>query len=96
MNNRTIKQTFRKGGFDYSLLKRKGSIVMYSQTVGNYLAFEVMRVHTETVDKRFHNAGDEYLPSTNEWGTRGWTYTNREDADRKFIELVEKYEKEGG
>jgi len=55
--------------------------------------FEVVRIKTHQAVRRFGdytcNIGDEYLPSTNEWGTHGWTLPNYEMAKQKFDEVTE-------
>jgi hypothetical protein len=34
-------------------------------------------------------AGTEFYPSTNQWGSNGWTYKTMEQAENKFNDLIE-------
>lgn len=89
-----IKPVFRKWGFDYRLIRRQGNVVLYEQKskYGNIISYEVMRVQTVKSPTEFHQVGDEYLPGTNSWGTLGWTLGTLEDAEKRFAEIVYRYE----
>mgnify|MGYP003083364020 FL=1 len=91
---RKIKPVFRKWGFDYRLIRRQGNVVLYEQKskYGNIISYEVMRVQTVKSPTEFHQVGDEYLPGTNSWGTLGWTLGTMEDAEKRFAEIVYRYE----
>ena len=32
-----------------------------------------------------------WMPSNEEWGSYGWTFVQRESAERKFLELVREH-----
>lgn len=91
---RKIKPVFWKWGFDYRLIRRQGNVVLYEQKskYGNIISYEVMRVQTVKSPTEFHQVGDEYLPGTNSWGTLGWTLGTLKDAEKRFAEIVYRYE----
>lgn len=75
----TIPETFGKNGYAYALVKRTPSAAIYSQThnSGRILAYELHRVRTRD-ERKFGETtikAGEYLPSTEEWGRFGWTYS---------------------
>lgn len=89
-----IPTSFRKDGFDISLLERQGDVALYVKTRGLYKGYEVMIVRTHNKDYEPFNikAGDEYLPCTNDWGTFGFTYADEAGARKKIKELLDKNE----
>lgn len=89
-----IPTNFRKDGFDISLLERQGDVALYVKTRGIYRGYEVMVIRTHNKDyEPFNiNAGDEYLPCTNDWGTFGFTYADEAGARKKMKELLDKNE----
>ncbi|PNC89839.1 hypothetical protein [Akkermansia muciniphila] len=82
---RTIPKEFNKHGYRYTLVSRIGEIAIYSQEKGTHRNFEVMVIRKHKYDNDFtgRKAGDEYLPSPEEWGTYGWTLTTYEAAVQK-------------
>lgn len=65
---------------------------------GKVCAYEVVRIRVReerTVNassnpgrpQSFTIAGGEYLPSTNEWGTHGWTYSTLTQALLRLCEI---------
>ena len=59
---------------------------------GDSDVYEVICIRKHAVDRvtdgrLIFKEGDEYYPSSCEWGKAGWTYTNLADAARKFEEL---------
>lgn len=90
--SRKIKSEFRKYGFNYRLIRRQGNVVIYEQEKHGQISYEVMRVQTVTSPTKFHQISDEYLPGPNSWGTYGWTLTTLADAEKRFEEIVYRYE----
>jgi hypothetical protein len=75
---KTIPQTFQKNGYDYTLVTRRGMTAIYEQrAAGRIAAYEVHRikiVKPATVHGKSFEGG-ETLPTTQEWGKNGWTFS---------------------
>lgn len=88
---KTIEPQFRHNQFDYRQLTRIGDVAIYEQTKGKIRAFEVVRIGRHN---GFSVAGktfppSETYPSSEQWGQKGWTYTDLESARAKLQSLVE-------
>ena len=82
---KTIPTEFHRSGYDCRLIERRKNFALYELThraTGKVISWEVMRV------QRFKRAviipggvsrdeGDEFLPSTEKWGSEGWTFQKR-------------------
>ncbi len=80
---RTIPQSYQKHSYTFELIERGPKAALYRQIhkTGVPVAFEVVKVRTRG-ESTFERAGlktvveaGEYLPSTEEWGRFGWTYS---------------------
>ena len=84
--------SFQQGHFAFTLRNRVGNVALLEKRNPNHRreTFEavIVQIHPpETI------CGSEYparesMPPSEDWGTAGWTYTELEDAQRKFCELV--------
>ena len=88
-----LPTTFRSDGFDFALLKRYGDIALLRKTKPR-LRFESLEVVVIQRHNTFEIKGklipaSEHLPSSGQWGVKGWTYSDRLSADRKFNQLKE-------
>ena len=82
---------FMQMGDKFILEEKAGDVHMYRR--GND-QWEVIIAQTATSDHTFPNGGkvlkgSKSYPSTNKWGTAGWTYNDRNLAIVKFTKLVE-------
>ena len=86
----SIPTIFHRKGFTHRLMKREGNIALYSLTRFGRMSYEVVKIRAYKTDRPFINrkAGDEYLPSPEEWGTCGFTYNSLSDAERHFKALT--------
>ena len=85
--------SYRKNGFDYTLLDFNGVCCVYKQNLGDIcVGYEVShilhlpestRLMGETLVKT--EAG-EYLPGTSQWGAKAWTLKSPEAALVKLSE----------
>lgn len=89
---KTIPEQYTRNGFCHQLIRRKGNVAVYKQEKDIYKAFEVVVIRTMKKDNALTGqmTGDEYLPSSSDWGLFGWTYRSEDDANRKFEELIAK------
>ncbi len=80
----TIPQTYTKNTWDYRLIERTAQGAIYSQSRkgGRVTDWEVVRIRTRkgrtitTPTGSYEIKAGEYLPTTEEWGTHGWTFTS--------------------
>lgn len=97
-----IPEKFKKIGFNYELIKREGNVGMYKQLDGKQrigIEVVVIRLHPKDYARFKIKKGDEFYPSTGEWGKYGWSYGAYTDeqylqaldaADIKFNEQLKK------
>lgn len=87
---RTIPQNYKKDGFIHTLLQRTDNVAIYRKSKGDILYFETVVIRKRLKDNDFvgTKAGDEYLPSTSEWGVYGWTYRDFESAHEKMSKII--------
>ena len=89
---RELPTAFRSASFDFKLLVRDGDIALLRKTKPG-LAFEsfevvmIQRHETFEIKGKLIPAG-EHLPRSEQWGIKGWTYSDRLSADRKFNQLI--------
>jgi hypothetical protein len=84
---------FRRDGFDYLQIYRKGDFAIYQQTwKGNEhsAAFELIRIRRREgfqIRGRFVEPAEVY-PKAEAWGVDGWTLQDEEAAFRKLREVI--------
>lgn len=85
----SIPTIFYRHGFCCRLMKRKGNAVLYCLTKRGRMSYEVMKVMVQKNDDPFtkRKAGEEFLPSTSQWGAYGWTFNSKLEAERQFNAL---------
>ena len=87
-----IPQEVNKHGYRYTLVSRIGEIAIYCQEKDTHRNFEVMVIRKRKSDNDFAGtkAGDEYMPSPEEWVIYGWTLTTYEEAIQKAKTWLQK------
>lgn len=84
-----LKSEFRKDGFDFRLIKRQGRVALFQKSKQNITTehFEVVLVRQNPASERFGRLfpDSESIPCSNEWGERGWSYSDRESAEKAFL-----------
>ena len=82
-----LPTTFRSDGFYFELLKRDGDIALFRKTkLGfSFETFEVVLVqhHKERIIAGKSIEGGEAMPSSEQWGSKGWTFSEKTSAKRK-------------
>ena len=87
---KTIPNEYRKNGTSYNLITRSEFKAIYSQSINDKVTgYEVVRIRRHKKDVKIQNklvfsAGDERLPSNEDWGSHGFTYTSKSKALEKF------------
>ena len=75
-----VPDTFRKLGFTYTKLASRGSWRVYAQERnGRVASYETVEPNIQKVGEHFGKMYPTYetYPSAEEWGTHGFTETNR-------------------
>lgn len=81
-------------GFDLTQISRDGNIAVYSQVwqgcKNPSTAYEVIKIQSHKGMERFGKVYPpaEYYPGDKSWGNSGWTYTDKDRAYAKALELV--------
>ena len=87
-----IKQQYTIEGQIYNLILQKDEYALYENPNRNL--FELLKLRTYPKDYTFPSGktiskGDIKYPTTNDWGTHGWTFTAKQDALNKIEALTE-------
>lgn len=86
---KTLPATYRKNGYQFTVLKREGNVVMAEQRIpGNdkLIAYEVFVVHVS--DTWDHTDRAEGVPSNEKWGIHGKTAISLPDAEQIFQDFL--------
>lgn len=86
---RPIENEWSDKEFKIRLVKREGLKVIVERTWKEFVGYEVAVLEVLPAGERFGKVypDRENYPPTSAWGSRGWSYTTREDAEKKFISL---------
>ena len=89
---KTLSITNRIDGFEFKLINREGDAALFEKFKPGITTrlFEVVIVQRSA--DHIGPRGDlilahEHMPSSEQWGTHGWSYSNLDDAMRKFSAL---------
>jgi hypothetical protein len=75
---KTIPSVYGKNGYAYNLLCRLKNVAIYEQKKkGKLFAYEVVKIRIRKGGVQFGKEAEaaEYLPSNEDWGTHGKTYS---------------------
>ena len=91
---KTLDTVVESKGFRYTQVRREGKVAIYEQRLikGKQLfAYEVIVVQSHNGYELGGNTYPpaEYYPSTNSWGTLGWTYSTIDpEAKKKAVDKM--------
>ena len=85
---KTLSKTIRKYGDILRQIKRSGLVAIYSR--GNSFKVIVIQQNKEWAMNGNVIPASESYPSSEMWGSKGFTCMDRDAAERKFAELVAK------
>ena len=92
--HKLLPTSFRAHGFDYKQHKRVGDVVLLEQSKAGLSRtwFEVVIVQRHDGYSIAGNdvAPAECMPSTSQWGKRGFTFRDRAAAEARFDALVKR------
>jgi hypothetical protein len=89
---RALAKRFRQHGFDFKQLMRDGRVALFVKTKPQFAREShevviVQRIKERTICGRRVEA-HEAMPSPEQWGVAGWTFTDLEKAKAKFNQLA--------
>lgn len=90
-----IPTEFSRNNFIHTLVERDGDYAIYVvnlKSTMTVIGYEVCLVRKHKADNDFINVkeGDEYLPSTGEWGRYGWSLPDLGTSRVKIQQLKAK------
>jgi len=82
---------YKRNGYAFTLISRLGDHAIFRGNSGtsmeNYEVIKIQSHQGREWDGVFCPPA-EYPPSNNQWGTKGWTFNDRESAEAKFKQLT--------
>lgn len=90
-----LPDTYKDHSMTFRLVKRVGDVAMFAAGAEGFepLEWEVMVIQRRKAGKLpdgTMSVAREKVPSPEQWGTCGWTYTTKEPAENRFAMLVER------
>ena len=89
---KTLPTQFTDRGFQFNQLRRRGNVAVFSRTKGKVTHFETVIVdsHQGFQIKGKQIEPSEFYPSSEQWGTKGFTFNDQDAALAKAsaLELV--------
>ena len=87
-----LPTTFRSDGFDFQILNREEKVALLAKEKPGwgFHLYEVVRIQVwpaEWIKGRF-TPEREAMPRSEQWGVRGWSFADMDDARGKFYDLV--------
>lgn len=90
---RPLETEFRRDGFDYKQVKRRGDVALFEQRRGDEAkGYELVIIRVKpaaTLPNGRSVSEREAYPSSEEWGVFWWTVVDRVAAFGRFAELVD-------
>lgn len=91
---KTLETNFKKHGYEYELVKRNTVAAIFAQkSEGRVIAYETIRIKIcpeRIIKDRILEMG-EYYPSSEKWGTDGFTYHFLHQAEKRFEKITHDY-----
>jgi hypothetical protein len=89
---RPLATEFKKDGFDHKVIRRENMVALVEKKHRDHSlpSYEVVRIQTHEgyeIMGRYVEPS-EFMPRTAEWGIHGFTYTDLEDAEKKFKSML--------
>lgn len=92
-----LDQSFRKNGFNFLQVKRVGDVAIYRKANAVFiLGYEVFRIQRHN-GRRIGDAEippAEFMPSSEQWGTLGFTCMTLDAAEARFMDMLNTEKKE--
>lgn len=91
---KTLPNSWFRSGFEHKVIAREGMVALVERKHRDVSLpyWEVVKIRVspeKRVGERAYTESEVY-PSSERWGTDGWTYTTLEAVQAKFAELTQK------
>lgn len=85
-----LPTSFKKDGFQFDQIERRGNLAIYRQHKGKIEAFEVVKIKQRNAWSAFGRnfPAAEHYPASESWGTDGFTLPTLADARAKMQSLA--------
>ena len=86
-----LAESFKLDGFEFKQLWREGKIALFQkQKAGGVVSYEVVKIQAKPERVMFEHAVPfhEAMPSSETWGTNGWSFCSLDRAKAKFRKLI--------
>jgi len=87
----TIATEFNQDGFSFKLLERSNGIALFQKSKPHHSkpCYEVVRLKIRPEQDIYgrHYPEREGLPTSESWGTDGWSYSDEKSAKKRFENL---------
>ena len=84
-------------GFTFTQLKREGRVCIYEQVPdgGEFKAYEVIIIKYRKERQLYGKVlpAQEAYPSDSDWGKLAWTFMSLEEAEERFTEKCQQFNK---
>ena len=82
-----LGHTWQHDGFTLRIIRREGLTVMAEKAPPTSYEVAILRPYKAgIVWGKQHEAGESY-PSSEQWGSQGWSYNSLEAAEARFAQL---------
>lgn len=88
---KTLPETFTQDGFKFTMLKRDGRVALLRKSKSELnTGYEVVIVQHRPAKVFKGRVFPEYesMPASEQWGSAGWTFVDRETAEARFASLT--------
>lgn len=79
---------YKKNGYHWRIIMRVGDVAMAEADRGGFEVFRVQSHQGREIAGKWCEPA-EYPPSNEQWGSKGWSYQHRADADVRFCKEAE-------
>ncbi len=79
---------YKSSGYEYNLMERRGNVGIFKEYKHDSYEVIIIQSHNGLEFNGVKTAPTEYPPGKNQWGSKGWTFRERDAAYEKFIELA--------
>lgn len=86
MNTPKPLTQYKKNGFQWNIVTRQADVGLFQ--CGPFFEVIMIQSHNGREIGGVNFPPAEYAPSNNQWGSKGWSFSNVEDAFTKFYELA--------
>lgn len=84
--------SYKKNGFQWNVCQRRGDVAVFASDCFRFFEVIVIQSHNGREIAGNYCPPAEFPPSNEQWGVKGWSYSNALEANNKFEEICQKEE----